>query len=559
MSRRAWVLYPVFIAPYPAIASYARNALETPLSELAWPVVLMTAGAALIWGLLWLALREPARAGLLTVVALAVFHTIVPAPQWVDSWLRYLSGFWVSRDVHVWPPLVFGGEMAIAGAAVYLVNRLKCAAACTAVLNLFAILLLALPLGDIVRIRSLEPPQVSAPEEVACPEQAPAAPRPGALPIPRPPGRLPDIYYVVLDGYARSDVMRDHFGFDNAPFLEWLEEKGFSIARQSTANYCQTPLSLSSALNIGYLNGLIPAESHNKAQLNRWIGDGVVVRTLRSLGYQFVSFATGFSETELPDADRYLAASAFLSPFHEMLINRTPLGLFLSDPGVIDAYSRSRDRTLFLLRTVPEVARWRQPTFTFAHIVAPHPPFVFGESGEDVSQHERQYCLSDGDVYNTYYGDSETYAEGYRKQASFITKQVQRMLEALLANSPEPPVILLQSDHGPGRKLSTKSAANTDLHERMSILNAYYLPGAKDAPIYPGISPVNSFRILLHEYFQAELDLLPDRSYYSTWDDPFEFIDVTDKVQPPTEPGPNAGRPTSSAARRGETREPGEG
>ena len=72
---------------------------------------------------------------------------------------------------------------------------------------------------------------------------------------------------------------------------------------------------------------------------------------------------------------------------------------------------------------------------------------------------------------------------------------------------------------------------NTDLHERMSILNAYYFPGGRYEKLYEGISPVNSFRVVLNTFFGARLELLPDKSFFSTWSDPYKFIDVTDAVQ----------------------------
>jgi hypothetical protein len=185
-----------------------------------------------------------------------------------------------------------------------------------------------------------------------------------------------------------------------------------------------------------------------------------------------------------------------------------------------------------LIDRVPKIARCTQPTFTFAHILSPHPPFVFGEDGEDVSPHKRQYYLTDGELFRDHYGNRETYAAGYRKQAAFLSKQVERMIDRILANSPEPPVIILQSDHGSGMGLNTGSVEHTDLRERMSILNAYYLPGPGRQALYPSISPVNSFRVVVNAYFGAGLTLMPDLSYYSTWSDPFEFIDVTDRVRP---------------------------
>lgn len=541
--RRAAVLYPFLIALYPALALYAPNAVETPISELAWPVVLMTAAAGVVWGLLRLTTRDPARAGLWTLLALAVFDTVEPAPEWVAGWLRYLSGFWVEQDIQASPGLTIAAELAAAAVLAGIVSRMKNPGKWTAGLNLFAAILIAFPLITIVHTAATEPARVRPPATPAVAAfSGPGAPG-EALRVAARDRRLPDIYYIILDGYARTDVLRARFGFDNEPFLERLARQGFYVARQSTANYCQTPLCLSSALNMTYLNGLIPAGSHDKAQLRQWIGDGVAVRTLRSLGYRFVSFATGFAETEQPEADRYLAPTPALSPFHQMLVARTPLARLLG-PGIRDDYVQTRERTLFLLKTLPQVARWKEPTFTFAHILAPHAPFVFGEEGEDVSPHERFYYLTDGELFRGYYGNSEAYAAGYRKQASFLTRQVETMIDGILANSPEPPVIILQSDHGSGMGLSTRSAADTDLHERMSILNAYYFPGSAGGALYQGISPVNSFRVLFNAYFQANLGLLPDRCYFSTWDDPFQFLDVTERVRPASaSPGEGIGPP----------------
>jgi hypothetical protein len=38
---------------------------------------------------------------------------------------------------------------------------------------------------------------------------------------------LPDIYYIILDGYAGADILRDFYDFDNSEFLAYLTETGF--------------------------------------------------------------------------------------------------------------------------------------------------------------------------------------------------------------------------------------------------------------------------------------------------------------------------------------------
>ena len=64
----------------------------------------------------------------------------------------------------------------------------------------------------------------------------------------------PDIYYIILDGYGRADMLQIIHGFDNSMFMESLEQRGFVVASESQSNYARTLLSLSSSLNMQYLD-----------------------------------------------------------------------------------------------------------------------------------------------------------------------------------------------------------------------------------------------------------------------------------------------------------------
>ena len=72
------------------------------------------------------------------------------------------------------------------------------------------------------------------------------------------PTTYPDIYLLVLDKYTGNEVLKEHFGFDNASFEEFLRSRGFVVPRSSQANYPQTPLALASMLNLDYLQDLPP-------------------------------------------------------------------------------------------------------------------------------------------------------------------------------------------------------------------------------------------------------------------------------------------------------------
>jgi hypothetical protein len=55
--------------------------------------------------------------------------------------------------------------------------------------------------------------------------------------------------------------------------------------------------------------------------------------------------------------------------------------------------------------------------------------------------------------------------------------------------------------------------------------------GDPGAVVHPSLTPINGFRILLNGALSTRLPLLEDRSYFSRWRRPFEFIDVTDRVR----------------------------
>ena len=404
--------------------------------------------------------------------------------------------------------------------------RLKNAAPLTKFLNIFSFILIGFPLLTIVEAHTTKPAS-----------QVKSAP---AIPLPSPTADSnrkapPDIYYIILDGLARYDILLDRFDLDIEPFVNSLEKKGFYVARRATSNYAQTPLSLSSSLNGVYLDGLVDPNSVDLGYLGSLIRESSVITALKKQGYQTISYASGFDQTENPRADEYRSPYPYVGGFHLMVMSNTPAARFFLNPIKDDSYTMTRERTLHIFKTLPDIPRNASPTFTFAHILAPHPPFVFGRDGEDVSPHHVQYYLSDGDVYSDHYGGAQDPTAGYislyRNEAKYLLDRVEQTVDQILQRSKTPPVIVIQGDHGSGSRLNVQNIDATDLRERMSIFNAYYLPPDVDhSALYPSITPVNSFRLIFNACFNADLPLLADRNYFSTWTFPCEFIDVTDKV-----------------------------
>ncbi len=58
------------------------------------------------------------------------------------------------------------------------------------------------------------------------------------------------------------------------------------------------------------------------------------------------------------------------------------------------------------------------------------------------------------------------------------------------------------------------------------------LPNVENSPLYDGISPVNSFRVVFNAYFGTKFALLPDRTYaFVKYVRPYDLLDVTEKVR----------------------------
>jgi hypothetical protein len=322
----------------------------------------------------------------------------------------------------------------------------------------------------------------------------------------------PDIYYIILDMYARADYLEEIYDYDNSDFLSFLAKKGFYVASKSTSNYPYTTHSLASSLNLMYLDRIADelGEDYNDFSPSiALVKHSSLVERLRSRGYTIAAFSTGYWFTEIRDADVYMERPEWNpSEFQSGLANSTVLAVLWKTQDDFH-----RNRVLYTLNHIADGTRIDSPTFVFAHVVAPHPPYAFGPNGEAVqSKPHSEYTYDEFKV-------------AYRNQVASLNARMKIVIEEILSQSPEPPIIIVQADHG-----SCFTEYYRNIPERMSILNAYYFPDQDYTALYEGITPVNTFRVVLNKYFGADYELLEDRNWFSSWDLPYAFTDVTDQV-----------------------------
>jgi hypothetical protein len=338
----------------------------------------------------------------------------------------------------------------------------------------------------------------------------------------------PDIYYIVLDAYASSTTLKDIYGYDNNQFTDYLVKKKFFITSKSRSNYAMTFLSLTSSLNMDYINcnmtDMTGLDNIDQKVHYRMIKNNRVMSFLKSKGYQFINISTWGPTIDNKFADMNFHFSDTWNDFTVSLIQTTFLRPFTDHFKTFE--NNKREKILYAFSKLADINKIEGPKFIFAHILCPHSPYVFGQNGELVLEatHQREEIISNE-------------KDKYLNQLIFVNKKIEILIDEILSNSTIDPIVIFQGDHGPSSSFSLPeqvgwaNPTKINLKERMGIFNAYHLPKGGDAFLYDSISPVNSFRLIFNFYFHEDFKMLNDRSYYSTYECPYKFIDVTDKVK----------------------------
>ena len=339
---------------------------------------------------------------------------------------------------------------------------------------------------------------------------------------------LPDIYYIILDGYAREDVLKELYHYDNTGFIDYLAKKGFYVANKSHSNYCQTNLSLASSLNMQYLDALVDTigtEQDDREYLVSMINNNSVFNFLKKQGYEIVVLSSAYYGDKVRGPDLYISSRININLFADELINTTPIPFIFRRLGKEKMYDSYRKIILNTFNNLQKISKTESPFLVFVHIMCPHPPFIFGPHGEEITPNYTFEIADGSDLLKQISKDE--YVEGYRDQLTFLNKEMEKTVDAIISGSSKPPIIILQADHGPGSMLDWNDVRHTNLKERLSILNAYYFPEEQYKELYSSITPVNTFRMIFNLYFGTNYGLLDNKSYFSTWSQPYKFIEYT--------------------------------
>ncbi len=511
--RRAFYIYPWLIPAFAILHFLANNLVNLRAPEAIVPGAAIMAGVTVVFVVLRFVLKGAAPAAVLTgLLGIAFFsygHIYGTPEDHPDG--RYLLGIGI--------PVIVAWGMFLRGRSAFphTIGR---------VLNLASVIILVAPLyqiGSAFFLTSVPQDGRTLEESIVTDERI------NEVKASLDPDEMPDIYYIILDGYPRSGSPAS---FDNSAFVGELEDRGFYVDPQARSNYACTFWSITSSMNMDYINmdyidleAQCGGSTEARYEVHKSAIDHALGRILTGLGYRYIHVSSGypfsrtsrnadvivdFSETGriVLDGHRdfdpltkyheghgrtFSLSNQFLYAFLETTLAKRilPEEFFLAGKRQIYGYNYPY-RILDWFKFMMEDNGGGYPTFIFGHLVTPHAPYSFDRHGNI--------------AMGGWSDDHDPSVDGaFEGQVLWLNDQLLELIDRILGQYDHKPIIVITSDHG--YELARGSPIGHD------ILAAYLLPQNGEESLYQGITSVNVFRMILNYYFDLGLEKLEDKIF----------------------------------------------
>jgi len=316
----------------------------------------------------------------------------------------------------------------------------------------------------------------------------------------------PDIYFILLDGYTNSKTLSAEFNYSNQEVTDFLKSKNFRVLPDSRSNYNFTHMSIASILNLGYLNKLDNSHSfYTKDFFESYytVYNNHLTEWLKQQGYEL----NNYSIFEIKDAP------SRITPFLQELNYRSVLGQtffnkvyrdigyhfsFLQPKPELTKEEKAKvnsglkriqetfDGVVHTSKTSSTTSR-----FTYAHFILPHETFYLDSTGKKLDPH--------------YTARTMVNKQDYLQQLIYTNKFIIKpLVDSIFRNSNRPFVIIIQGDHG----YRTYSPEKMNLE--FENLSAFYFSNQQYDQLYPSMTSVNTFRVVLNTFLNQKLPLLKD-------------------------------------------------
>ncbi|MEA2450101.1 MAG: hypothetical protein QOG63_2033 [Thermoleophilaceae bacterium] len=487
---------PILLAAYPLLSLFEQNQTDLPVGVIWSPLAVTVVAILVLYGVLVLVFRSGLKAGALTSLCVVVFF------YW-GTFKADLSGLHISDGVllAVWLVLFLAGVVLLVRTKRSLVTLALGLGVLAAVLAVVPFVKIASYQADNPAVRSTDSRLWSAP-----------LPEPAA-----PTGARPDVYVIIPDDYARSDVLNKYFHYDNSAFIRQLNQRGFVVSDQARSPYSDSESNIAAELNMDYLNGLgkiLGQKSEDVRPLKTLIEDNRASRLLKQLRYRYVHIDS--DEVTYAAGNPGISSVATPDSFTSLWLQKSVLAMVGGSFGFTTsaANDRFRDSVHSAFAELAATAGDPGPKFVVFHTLMPHDPYIFGARGEPVTFPDNSDTGHGTKLGMTY----------YLRQLRYIETQLLASVDAIQKGSKVPPVIVIQSDEGfEANPENFGEATMQDI--RVKGLTAISLPGVSGVRAPSPPTTVNTLRYVFNRSFGTHYPMLRAASY-PEGDFPYQFQEM---------------------------------
>jgi hypothetical protein len=310
-----------------------------------------------------------------------------------------------------------------------------------------------------------------------------------------------NIFHIVFDGYTNSATLKELFNFSN-DIDSFLVQNGFYVAGRSKSNYNFTPYSFSSILNLSYLE-VTPAHLVRNSK-NFFLGeknykDNLVFNFFRKKGYRVMHYSLlddhrhidrlgNFAPRTPAHSVRYQTLERIaLNPWLWTKIKKDKSGLPAAVRENLAYYDQYNKKGYDVLASN---MGGNSKTYCLVHFFLPHAPYVYTGTRLD--------SLTLEEITNQ---------QGYVEQVGYTNELIKKIVVELKKDKRN--IIVIQGDHG----FRDFDISQHPVALQNEVLNAFYFPNGDYGKLSDSISLVNTYRVILDQYFQQNLPLLKDEYF----------------------------------------------
>ena len=524
------IFHPILVAIFPILIIYSQNVGRVDIEELILPVILLVIFSIALYYGIKIILKNPFKASIIVTLVLIFLFSYGHVYYLLND--VSIDGFDIGRNRYLIPAFTI-----ILGISLFFIiksNRIFDNA--TSIMNVISIVFLIVAISNIGFVAAENANCENCENQEIFYEGKDFTKffEPHTFSI-SDEQELPDVYYLILDEYARSDALEEYHNFNNQEFVQYLEKKGFDVADNSFTNYPMSVQAIPATMNMNYINFLADEIGADVRNYEPLIGkdfglysNNMVIKNFKDMDYKIITFNT-FALTLY---ENKLADKVFCDREKALLGNK--LLDALARTSIFGYYverwaeAELRQVTLCAFDEFGNAGKvFDEPVFVWAHIMLPHPPWIFGPNGEEITP-GKPLLITD----NPEFRDAGWQPKlQYTQQVEFANKKTIEVIEKILEHN-QNSIIIVQGDHGTAWDLNWKDPGRDDAWQRLRNFNAMYFPDEfKRDSLYEDRTLVNTFRIVFNEYFGSEYEILENKFYWGWNEKPYNFKEMTEYLR----------------------------